>query len=99
MRKKSIWMTIATLLRVVVLYYVRLPDYEIYSSISFSSGGNRDTELNVIVYQYWDLDGLAERIKNEHNMINGTPTKLEINVYYSKWHFRKAYPFSTIVYN
>ena len=69
---------------------MRLPDYEVYSSTSFSNGGNRDTVLNVIIYRYWGIDELAERIKDEHNMINGTPTTLEIRMYYSEWHMHKS---------
>ena len=38
--------------------------------------------LTVIVYKCWKIDGLIKDIENEHNKINGTPTTLEIKLYY-----------------
>ena len=49
--KKKIIATITMLCLLTVLYnYLRLPDYHITNSISFSSADTRDTELTVIVY-------------------------------------------------
>ena len=77
------------------------PDYLAFNSMSFSNGANRDTELQVIVYQYWNADEVVAEIEAEHNQINGTPTILTINLYHSKWSFRNGYePFySTTVYD
>lgn len=81
--KKKIIATITMLCLLTVLYnYLRLPDYHITNSISFSSADTRDTELTVIVYKCWKIDGLIKDIENEHNKINGTPTTLEIKLYY-----------------
>ena len=81
--KKKIIATITMLCLLTVLYnYLRLPDYHITNSISFSSADTRDTELTVIVYKCWEIDGLIKDIENAHNKINGTPTTLEINLYY-----------------
>ena len=52
--------------------------------MSFSNGTNRDTELQVIVYQYWNTDEVVAEIEAEHNQINGTTTTLIINLYHSK---------------
>ena len=79
-------------------YYLSLPDYKIRYSISNSNGpsGIRETKLDVIVFRYWNYDELIKDIEEEHNLINGTPTSLEINLYYSERHYRsdKA-PFDT----
>ena len=56
------------------------PDYLAFNSMSFSNGANRDTELQVIVYQYWNADEVVAEIEAEHNQINGTPTTLTINL-------------------
>ena len=96
MQKKRLVFLIAVLFGMV--YYLSLPDYKVHSSISFSNGGTRDTELNVIVYQYWGMEELTERIKDEHNMINGTPTTLEIKLYYSEWHLHRSNPFEIVLY-
>lgn len=66
--KKKIIATITMLCLLTVLYnYLRLPDYHITNSISFSSADTRDTELTVIVYKCWEIDGLIKDIENEHN--------------------------------
>ena len=62
--KKKIIATITMLCLLTVLYnYLRLPDYHITNSISFSSADTRDTELTVIVYKCWEIDGLIKEIK------------------------------------
>ena len=39
------------------------PDYLAFNSMSFSNGANRDTELQVIVYQYWNADEVGAEIE------------------------------------
>ena len=56
MKKKLLFATIILVLLAGVLYYISLPDYLVFNSMSFSNGANRDTELQVIVYQYWNTD-------------------------------------------
>ena len=68
-----------------ICYYISLPDYHVRNSMSFSNQGTRDTELT--------------KIETEHNKINGTPTTLEINLYYSAWLIRYGEkPFKTVVF-
>ena len=81
MKKKLLFATIILVLLAGVLYYISLPDYLVFNSMSFSNGANRDTELQVIVYQYWNIDEVVAEIKAEHNQINGTPTTLTINLH------------------
>lgn len=91
-----------TILLAVILYYISLPDYLVFNSMSFSNGANRDTELQVIVYQYWNTDKVVAEIEAEHNQVNGTPTTLTLNLYHSKWSFHNGdEPFysTTINYN
>ena len=84
MKKKLLFATIILVLLAGVLYYISLPDYLVFNSMSFSNGANRDTELQVIVYQYWNADEVVAEIEAEHNQINGTPTTLTINLHRSK---------------
>ena len=98
MKKKLLFATIILVLLAGVLYYISLPDYLVFNSMSFSNGANRDTELQVIVYQYWNTDEVVAEIEAEHNQINGTPTILTINLYHSKWSFHNGYePFYTTI--
>lgn len=83
---------------ITICYYISLPDYHIHNSMSFSNQGMRDTELIVIVYKYWGLDNTIQDIVTEHNKINGSPTTLKINLYYSAWLIRYGeQPFKTVV--
>lgn len=100
MKKKLLFITIVLILLAGILYYISLPDYLVFSSMSFSNGANRDTELQVIIYQYWNTDEVVQEIEAEHNQINGTPTTLTINLYHSKWSFQNGYePFYTNIIN
>ena len=72
MKKKLLFATIILVLLAGILYYISLPDYLVFNSMSFSNGANRDTELQVIVYQYWNTDEVVAEIEAEHNQINGT---------------------------
>ena len=89
--KKKIIAPITILCLLTILYnYLRLPDYHITNSISFSSADTRDT------------DGVIKDIENEHNKINGTPTTLEINLYYPTYYLHnnsKPFRTTTIEYN
>lgn len=91
MKKKLLFATIILLLLAGVLYYISLPGYLVFNSMSFSNGANRDTELQVIVYQYWNIDEVVTEIEAEHNQINGTPTTLIISLYHSKWSLQNGY--------
>ena len=100
MKKKLLSVTIFLIACISILYYVSLPDYLIFNSMSFDSGTRRNTQLHVLVYQYWNMDKVLEEIKKEHNKINGTPSILTINLYYSKWAFKNGYePFYSITIN
>ena len=68
--------------------------------MSFSSANTRETEIKVVVYKYWNLNEIIKSIEQEHNKINGVPTSLEINLYYSRWHSRHGIgPFKTVVFH
>lgn len=85
-------------LAIGIYYYISLPDYQVLSSMSFSSGNERDTHLKVIVYKYWGIDETVSKIEAEHNGINGTPTTLEINLYRTAWLIRYGeQPFKTVM--
>ncbi len=80
-------------------YYISLPGYYVFNSMSFSNQDTRDTRLDIIVYQYFNIDELLQEMKKEHELINGVPTTLEINLYYSKGHYRSdRKPFETICF-
>lgn len=100
MKKKLLLSTIILILIAGLLYYISFPDYLVFNSMSFSNGANRDTELQVIVYQYWNTDEVVAEIEAEHNQINGTPTTLIINLYHCKWSLQNGYePFYTTTIN
>lgn len=90
----------ALCLFLIFSYCVNLPDYSVVNSMSFSSANTRETEIKVVVYKYWNLNEIIKSIEQEHNKINGVPTSLEINLYYSRWHIRHGIgPFKTVVFH
>ena len=100
MKRKILVILISLFLLSAIGYYISLPDYVIVNSMSFSSENIRDRELKAVIYKYYDIDDTVEAIEQEHNRINGIPTSLEINLYYSRWHLRHGFgPFKTVVFN
>ena len=100
MKRKMVILLISVILLSAIYYYISLPDYVVVNSISFSSKNTRDTEIKVVIYKYHDLDNTVKAIEQEHNRINGTPTSLEMDLYYSRWHLRHGSgPFKTVIFN
>ena len=99
MKRKKVVIYIALCLFLIFAYYISLPDYTVVNSMSFSSENTRETEIKVAVYKYWNLNETIKATEQEHNKINGTPTTLEINLYYSRWHIRHGIePFKTVIF-
>lgn len=100
--KRKILIVITILCLSAVTYgYLRLPDYHIMNSMSFSTQDTRDTQLKVIVYKCWGIHDVIQEIEAEHNRINGIPTTLEINLYYPTYFLhddRKPFKTVTIQY-
>ena len=100
MKRKMVILLISVILLSAIYYYISLPDYVVVNSISFSSKNTRDTEIKVVIYKYHDIDNTVKAIEQEHNRINGTPTSLEMDLYYSRWHLRHGPgPFKTVIFN
>ena len=98
MKKKLIITFLALCLFVGIAYYISLPDYYVFNSVAFSNQGTRDTTLNVVVYKYWEIDDTIQDIEEKHNKIYGTPTTLEINLYFSRRLIRYGeQPFKTVI--
>ena len=99
MKRKKLVICTALCLFLVVAYYISLPDYTVVNSMSFSSETTRETKIKVAVYKYWNLNETIKSIEQEHNKINGTPTTLEVRLYYSRWHIRHGIePFKTVIF-
>ncbi len=82
--KKVIIVTILLTLVAGWMYYERLPDYRVYHSYAMSGDNFRDVDIDIIVYKYYHSEKLYKEIELDHNRINPTPTKLVINLYYTK---------------
>lgn len=61
------------------------PDYLAFNSMSFSNGANRDTELQVIVYQYWNADEVVAEIESNHYIRTFLLHFLSSNLFFSDW--------------
>ena len=80
--------------------YIQKPEYKIHSIFSGSGGNTRETELFVIVYMYkpWDTDGTVSRIVRQHNKMNGTPNRLTIHLYHSRYALNHGRAYYTVTF-
>lgn len=68
--------------------------------MSFSDNNRCDTTIKVIVYKAHYNSILYELIADKHNKINGTPSKLTLNLFFSEHtiHSGKK-PYRTVVFD
>lgn len=97
---------IATVLLVLyilfMIWYAPKPDYKVFNSFSMSSSGGeiRDTHIKVVVYKGYFNKYVYKEIEEDHNKINGTPSKLTIDLYFSEGAIRKGKkPYRTVVFD
>lgn len=100
MIRKILKVIISVVFIFAVIWFIQLPEYEIYNSMSFEYGDSiRETDLRIVVYKARYNPILYEEIAEEHNVINGTPTKLTMYLYSSRRAIEKGKnPYRTIVY-
>lgn len=98
MKKKLSLILIAL---VLILTMVNLlPDYEIVNDLSVSTDQSREVKLNVVVYKFWTVKSVAERIVREHTKINGTPNSIILNIYSSHFCLNQGFePYKIITMN
>lgn len=75
------------------LYYESLPSFHIHRSFVKISDTGTETTLDVITYKMFNNAELYQEIADEHNRINGTPNKLEMNLYFL------GYCYRTVIFN
>ena len=75
------------------LYYESLPDFYIQRSFVKISDSGVETTFDVITYKMFNNTELYQEIADEHNRINGTPDKLEMNLYFL------GYCYRTVIFN
>lgn len=63
MKKKLIITLFVLCLLIGISYYISLPDYRIFNSISYSNQDTRDTTLKVVVYKYWEINDTIKKSK------------------------------------
>lgn len=100
---KKIWKYIAAVGLMIVLlvlaaYYIRLPDYSVYTVFSYGGSDFRETDLYVIVYKPWKIDHKVQDIVSRHNEMNGTPDRLTVWLYYSKYNLDQGKDFYKVIF-
>lgn len=101
MKNKRIIKT-TTIIIVILLYiwYAKLPDYQEFSSTTFSTGNRKDTTIKIIVYKAHYNPYLYHMIANRYNDLNGAPTKLKLELFFSKNAIlRGKKPYRTIIFD
>lgn len=99
MRKKALKILVKVAVICLGISYAMLPEYKEYSSNIISFDNARNTELKLIVYKARYNPILYDNIAGSHNKLNGTPTKLILRLYRSKWSIEQGHrPYRIIVY-
>ena len=101
MKKRKIAKTMLIIVGVLLyIWYAKLPDYEEFNSRSFSAGTTRETTMKIIVYKAHYNPYLYRMIAAKHNDINGTPTKLKLELFFSKSAIKRGKrPYRTIIFD
>ena len=74
-------------------------EFEFRSGYAHQGGSTRHSVMNVVVNRNWHDDELPERVEAQFILMNGKPTTLKLNLYYSIWHLRYgAEPYKTLYY-
>lgn len=77
-----------------------MPDYKVCNSFSTSAKNYRETTIMVIAYKAMYNPYLYKEIEEEHNLINGTPNKLTIELFHTERGKRNGKkPYRTIIYD
>lgn len=71
-----------------MIYYMKLPSYTVRSSTNMSASNYMETSLDIDVYKIFVGKSFYEEIADSHNRLNGTPDKLEMNLYLFNRHYR-----------
>lgn len=98
--KKKVKITTIIIGILLFLWYTKLPDYEVINSMIVATDNTKHTTLQIVVYKAHYNPYLYQMIADRHNDINGTPTKLTLQLYFSKraiQHGKK--PYRTIVFD
>lgn len=81
--RRRYFCTVFIIVSLFVWNYMRMPEYNIYTSYINERQNYRDTEIHVIVYKPWDTMGTIGRIEAKYNMMNGIPNTLTLWLYHS----------------
>lgn len=73
--------------------YLWLPSYKVYRSFSTSDNLSRETELDIIVYDFWNIEEILSEIKDNNSMYSDKKNILVVNLYCSEWHLKHGKPF------
>lgn len=68
-----------------IVWYIRLPEFDIYQSFATSANNFRHDDIRVIVYKNRESEEMYKRVEDEINRFAGEPnTQMTIRLYHSK---------------
>ena len=98
--KKMGLIVIALIIYIIFLtWYATLSEYRQLSSSNKTSHDYRETNLKIIVYKAHYMKSLYEEIAEKHNLLNGTPNKLTLELFFSERALKKGNPYRIIVFD
>ena len=91
--KKKIFVSLILFLYLVyaIIWYIRLPEFEVFQSFATSVGNFRHDDVRVIVYKNRNSEEMFKRVEDEVNKFSGAPnTQITLRLYRSKYEVRKG---------
>ncbi len=91
--KKKIFVSLILFLCLVytIIWYIRLPEFEVFQSFATSVANFRHDDVRVIVYKNRNSEEMFKRVEDEVNKFSGAPnTKITLRLYRSKYEVRKG---------
>ena len=74
-----------------IVWYIRLPEFEVFQSFTLSAGNFRHDDVRVVVYKHHNSEEMFKRVEDEVNWLSGAPnTSVKLNLYHSKYEVRKG---------
>ena len=87
--KKKIFVSL--ILFLCLVWYIRLPEFEVFQSFATSVGNFRHDDVRVIVYKNRNSEEMFKRVEDEVNKFSGAPnTQITLRLYRSKYEVRKG---------
>ncbi|MCC2821040.1 hypothetical protein LK537_27470 [Lachnoclostridium pacaense] len=84
MIKKGYQVLVLSIILLLIVGYIRIPQYKIHQGFSSCGNNYKYSEVYVIVMKPCDTTTVINNIVEQYRKMNGTPNKLTVKLYHCK---------------